>query len=49
MQLHDIATVAIVICSNLVFYYQFIHKNSSIYEVSYRQSKTSFVCVNVKY
>ena len=27
MQLHDSVTLCIVVCSNLVFYYQFIHKH----------------------
>ena len=27
MKLQDIVTVCIVTCSNLVFYYQFIHKH----------------------
>ena len=27
IQLHDIVTVYIVTCSNLVLYYQFIHKH----------------------
>ena len=50
MQLHDMVTVYIVTCSNLVFYYQFIHKNiSSINELTYRRNKTSFEWVNGKW
>ena len=45
MQLHGIA-LYIVTCSNLLFYYQFIH---TVYKYfNYRRGKTSFEYVNVR-
>ena len=56
MQLHDMVTVSIYIyiyiynvaCSNLVFTVSPFINISSINELSYRRSNTSFECVNVK-
>ena len=50
MQLHDIATVySDLIVANLYFIINSFMNISSIDELSYRRSKTSFGCMTVKY
>ena len=47
--INDSVTLYIVKCSNPVFTISSFINISSINELSYRRSKTSFGCVNVKY